>query len=98
MATYDEAVALLADPDNAVEPGPGKFEGTTDRRIAELLNQLSLEGQTDQDFGVADEGGWYGLMGRFVVWNDSQGFFGYDHFDSDKEASEAFSQMRGQWA
>jgi len=87
---YQEAVELLEDQVHAVTPGPGKFEGTTDERIATRLYSLSLDGALDDQFGSTDEGSWYGLIGRFVIWEDSQGFFGYDWHDSEGEAKEAF--------
>lgn len=89
--TYEEIVSLLDDSENIVRPGPGKFEGTTDERIATALYSMTLDGLTDDSFGSSSDGGtWYGLIGRFVVWEDSQGFFGYDHHDTEGEAKEAF--------
>lgn len=89
--TYDETVALLGDSENAVRPGPGKFEGTTDERIAEALHDLCGDtANLDDEHGRVDEGGWYGLIGRFIVWEDDRGFFGYDHHDTEDEAREAF--------
>ena len=88
--TYEEIVSLLDDSANAVKPDPGKFEGTTDARIATALYSMTLDSLTDDSFGSSAEGTWYGLIGRFVVWEDEQGFFGYEHFDSEAEAKEHF--------
>jgi hypothetical protein len=90
MATYQSLVELLEDQENAVSPGPGKFEGTTDERIAVGLYSLVNDVQPDDQFDSSSEGKWYGLIGRFMVWEDSQGFFGYDWFDTEGEAKEAF--------
>lgn len=90
MANYQDVLELLDDQENAVSPGPGKFEGTTDERIATRLYSLSLDGALDDQCGSTEQGSWYGLIGRFVIWENSQGFFGYDWFDTEGEAKEAF--------
>lgn len=93
MVTYEQTVDLLSDTEHALVPTPGKFEGTTDERIAQALYSLSLDGMCDEQRGSVDEEGWYGLIGRFVIWEDSQGFFGYEHFDDEDAARLAFPTL-----
>lgn len=52
---------------------PGKFEGCDDQRVGMVLYAISLDGC---DVEAADEGEWYGAIGRYVVSED-QGFFWY---------------------
>lgn len=87
---YGQIVALLDDPDHAVSPGPGKFEGNHDLRIARGLYTLTLDGQLDDQLGSVDEGMWLGWIGRFVCQEDTQGFFSYEVFDTSDEAKASF--------
>lgn len=90
VVEYDHAIALLDDADRAVQPGPGKFEGNHDVRLAKVLYALSLDGEFDDQIGSVDEGYWIGFIGRFVCQEDSQGFFTYDVFDTSDEAQASF--------
>lgn len=87
---YDQILALLDDPEHAVDPGPGKFEGTADLRVARALHALSLDGECDDQLGTVDSGMWIGLIGRFVAWEDPQGFFSYEVFDTSEESTHSF--------
>ena len=87
---YEQIVALLDDPDHALKPGPGKFEGNDDLRIARALYTLTLDGQVDDQIGSVDGGGWIGWIGRFVCMEDTQGFFGYEVFETSDEAKASF--------
>ena len=87
--TYQSIVELLDDP-NPVEPPPGKFEGCHDLRVAEALYAMTLDGSVDDQMGSVDEGMWSALIGRFVVIEESQGFFGYEVFPTDEEAKASF--------
>lgn len=89
MRTYEQVVDLLSDTEHALAPLPGKFEGTSDERIAEGLYSLSLDGLCDEQRSTVDT--WYGRIGRFIIWEDDRGFFGYDHFDTEEEAAKAFA-------
>jgi hypothetical protein len=87
---YGQILALLDDPDHAVVPGPGKFEGNADLRIARALYALSLDGECDDQIGSVDQGMWIGLIGRFVMWEDPQGFCTYEVHDTSQEAEHSF--------
>lgn len=60
--------------------GPGKFEGCDDGRLAEVLYSITM------DDGCDDDVGWYGLIVQrghaYLVNEDSQGFFTYEHFET----------------
>lgn len=65
-------------------PYPGKYEGNRSRRLAEALHNVTMNGGCDKETGTVEYGpGWHGLILRphvgigYVVWEDSQGFFGY---------------------
>lgn len=97
MLEYDEIVSLLDDESGRVIPGPGKFEGCYDLRIAEALNEGTLEGWCDEQTGSIDENGyWVGLVGRFIVSEDSQGFFDYEAHDSEITARQVFRRIEVQ--
>ncbi len=87
---YDQVLALLDDSKHAVKPGPGKFEGNEDLRIARGLYALSLDGQADDQLGSVDAGEWIGWIGRFVCMEDSQGFFSYEVYENSDEAKFSF--------
>ena len=87
---YGEILALLDDPDHAVVPGPGKFEGNADLRIARALYTLSLDGECDDQIGTVEEGMWIGLIGRFVMWEDPQGFVTYEVHETSEKAGFSF--------
>ena len=93
---YDQIVALLDDPDHAVVPGPGKFEGNADLRIARALYTLTLDGQIDDQLGSVDEGLWLGWIGQFVCQENEQGFFEYEAFDNSDEAKASFLGYGGE--
>lgn len=90
LLSYEQVVALLDDAENAVRPGSGRYEGVADVRIAEALDDQALEGMIDDQWGSVDEGGWFGLAGRFVLSVDSQGFFDYEVLDTEEEAKTLF--------
>ena len=71
-------------------PRPGKFEGNINPGLAEELYDRTLDGWCDDQRGSVDEGGWYGLLGRFIVTEDDRGFFGYEEFESTKKAEQVF--------
>lgn len=87
---YDQILRLLDDAKHAVRPGPGKFEGNDDLRIAKALYTLTLDGQTDDQIGSVDEGMWIGWIGRFVCQEDPYGFFEYEVFEDSEKAKAAF--------
>jgi len=87
---YEQVIALLDDPEHAVRPGLGKFEGNDDLRIARGLYSLTLAGECDDQIGSVDGGMWIGWIGRFVAQEDTQGFFTYEVFDTSDEAKASF--------
>lgn len=91
MLTYEQTLELLDDSENAVRPGPGRFEGNEDLRVAEAVWELSLDtAHLDDQWGSIDEGGWSGLIGRFVVLADPQGFISVEDYDTEEAAKLAF--------
>lgn len=90
MLTYGEIVDLHIGLQwgeiEAVRPGPGKFEGCEDARIAEALYVLD----TDEFKGLGEGEGWQGRIGRFIVSEDSQGFFEYECYLDEESAQRAF--------
>ena len=62
---------------------------------AEMLNDIALNGFTDDQCGSVDEGGWYGLIleHKAIITEDSQGFFDYDIFDTEQIARDQFNQI-----
>src|SRR6187549_1403417 len=93
---YDEIVALVADKENAVTPRSGRFEGNPDARIAEALYELTLEDTLDAWSGDSNgPQGWNARVGRFLLHEDSDGFFSYRIFESDLEAEKTFEREHG---
>ena len=72
---------------------PGKFEGNKSQEVAARLYAQSMEGNLDDQFGMTDEGGWYGLIGDAIVAEDSRGFFDYTLYESEQHAAEVFGEM-----
>ena len=55
------------------------------------MYELSLDSSNlDDQLGSVEEGMWMGWMGRFVLQQDSQGFFEYEAFASNEEAKASF--------
>ena len=75
---------------------PGKFEGNPDGRLAESLYQRTLEEQPDAAGDSVQGPGIAWLLpdhpdGKsYVGYEDTQGFFQYDAFDSAREARDHF--------
>lgn len=94
MITYADLVKLAEDycGEEREAPGPGKFEGCHDLRLAEALYEVSLDTSwLDEDYGYGDGGGWFGRIGRFLVSEDSQGFFDYADYETEDAAHAAFT-------
>lgn len=62
----------------------GKFPN----KFAEYLYQLTLDGTCDDE--VTDADGWYGIIGRRVLWEDTYGFVGYKRFPTRAAAEAEF--------
>lgn len=92
MLTYEQTLALLDDSENAVRPGPGRFEGNEDLRVAEAVWELSLDtANLDDQWGsIVEEGYWSGLIGRFVVLVNPDGFIMIEAHDTEEAAKLAF--------
>jgi hypothetical protein len=89
---YADVIRLLDDPDRkTAKPGPGKFQTCEDERIASGVYELSLDSSNmDDQLGSVEEGMWIGWMGRFVMWQDPDGFFEYEAFASNEDAKHSF--------
>lgn len=72
------------------DTGPGKFEGNENPGLASRLYDCTVDGWCDDQRGSVDEGGWYGLLGRFIVTEDDRGFFSYEKFQNEREAERVF--------
>jgi len=72
---------------------PGKFEGCTDDRLAEVLSGLDC----DESCGDVQTTGWYGLILHrdhgYIVSEDSQGFFDYTRYSSKDAAQSTFDAI-----
>ena len=91
MIEYAQVLDLLADSEHAVRPGPGKFEACHDLRVARGLYELSLDTTNlDDQLGSVDSGLFIAILGQFVIWQDPQGFFEYEAFDSFEAAKLSF--------
>lgn len=98
MIEYADVIRLLDDPERKPsKPGPGKFQTCEDARIASGLYELSLDtSNLDDQLGSVEEGMWMGWMGRFVLQQDSQGFFEYEAFASNEDAKHSFLGYGGE--
>jgi hypothetical protein len=80
-----------------MKPGPGKFEGCHDKRIARVLYDIAGMSGCDEDIGSVQELGWFGLIIQrnhaYIISEDSQGFFDYTYFDSVQDAREAYNRI-----
>jgi hypothetical protein len=79
---------------------PGKFEGCADQRLGEALYNVTLDG-CNEDLGDVEGFGWYGLIkthkNTYIVWEDSQGFFGYETF-SHKDGAKEWARLEAEYA
>ena len=83
------------------QPDPGKFEGNGSRRLATALYNLTLDGLSTE-LGDVQDFGWYGLVERkhgssYIVHEDSQGFFDYDHYTSEKNARKDWAKLEKEY-
>lgn len=77
---------------------PGKFEGNPCHVLAEHLYELTMDGMLAEETGEVDGPiGWNGLLltgdRAFIVHEDSQGFFDYQEYDSERDARIAWSEL-----
>lgn len=80
--------------------GPGKFEGNANPGLAERIYEKSLEGWNDAETGSVEWHFHVSLLGRFLLFEDTQGFVTLEEFPSDIVAQEAFSgheRAYGDW-
>jgi len=65
---------------------------------AEQLNDIAMDGFTDDTCGSVDEGDgiWTGLIleHKAVIQQDEQGFFDYVTYDTEEEAQKEFDRIR----
>lgn len=94
--TYEDALhrykVLISGKKQPVKPPLGKFEGCGDVLLAELLHAASLDG-CDEEFGSVDGGGWFGLIGQFILSVDDRGFFTYEAYPRMEEAKHRFDNL-----
>ena len=80
---------------------PGKFEGCADDRLAKALYDITMCG-CDSDCGDVSESGWYGLILHrghgYIVFEDEQGFFGYDYYEEKEEAQTQYDAIESSLA
>lgn len=85
-----------------MKPGPGKFEGCDDARIARVLYDITMNSGCDADCGECDTTGWYGLILHrdhgYIVSEDSQGFFDYTNCDTRVEAQMEYARIESEIA
>lgn len=88
-------------------PGPGKFEGNASLTISEYLYDIVNTSGADEFFGSVDENGWYGLIQyaedgytghipiafHYIVYEDANGFFSYQGYDSLDEVHAAWHRI-----
>ena len=62
---------------------------------AEMLNEIALNGFTDDQYGSVDEHGWFGLIleHKAIITEDRHGFFDYGIFDTAQIARDQFNQI-----
>ena len=81
-----------------MEPGPGKFEGNEDGRLANVLHDT----EPDDQVGSVDELGWYGLIIQrnhaYIVHEDNYGFFDYTRFDDINDAENIWEGILNEYA
>jgi hypothetical protein len=79
-----------------MKPGPGKFEGCGDERLAEVLYDITMDGCT-ADCGDVETTGWFGLIVHrdhgYIVSEDSQGFFDYAYYETKEETQKAYDRI-----
>ena len=83
------------------QPYPGKFEGNGSRRLAEALYNLTIDGLSTE-LGDVEGFGWYGLVARkhgssYIVHEDSQGFFDYTEYATDREAKAEWKALEKEY-
>jgi hypothetical protein len=83
--------------DDCAQSRPGKFEGNANRRLAVALCALSMDtSYLDEEAGNADGEGWAARIGRFLVFNDSAGFFSYAEFEDENGARDEFARIEAE--
>lgn len=88
-----ESLSLFVCEDCA-RPFPGKFEGNANRVLAVALYSLSLDASClDESCGDTQFQGWTGRIGRFLVFEDSVGFFSYAEFEDEDAARAEFARI-----
>lgn len=85
------------------QPHPGKFEGNGSRRLSEALYNLVGDGCASNELGDVEGFGWYGLIARkhgssYIVSEDSQGFFGYNEYDTEQDARKDWKTLEAEYA
>lgn len=95
MPTTYQAACARADylkSHNPETPGPGRLEGNDDRILGEMLEELAGDtSYLDEEAGDVSSAGWAGRIGRFIVEEDSDGFFSYCDDESEVNAQAHFA-------
>jgi hypothetical protein len=89
--------------------GPGKFEGTFNKNLAQALYDMTMEsGQDDEAGDVIEAGMWAGFFADLTEYNikqegrpvvaaivseDSNGFFDYTPYTSKKDAASDWAKL-----
>jgi len=75
--------------------GPGKFEGTFNPGLTERIYTATLDTSwIDEQTGTSDGPcGWAGRVGRFVLFENSDGFVDLVEFTSTEAAEKAMSTI-----
>ena len=92
---------LKEDMENGYQPG--KFEGNMSHKTAELLYEISMNGNNDKEIG--GEMGWYGLLLNTgipgaeyaIISEDNDGFFSYRPFDNEEEARKDWTEIEEEY-
>lgn len=82
---------------------PGKFESSGD--IGKKLYEMVGEGGQDDELGDVQDFGWYGLItdtgikdaSHVIVHEDSQGFFDYTSYDTEREARADWAKLESEY-
>lgn len=89
---------------------PGKFGGCEDQDLGERLYECAGDSSFwDEDLGEAETFGWYALMLNpfeypkgderyYIVSEDSQGFFDYIEYETEKEAQADWAKLEKEYA
>lgn len=95
----ETALDLASEAELTVVSQSSKLDGIdiSDRYFVACLNEISLNGYTDDSTGSVDDIGHYARIDRWIIREDGQGFIEFDEFEDEGCAETRLEKVALEW-